>query len=439
MQKSWSNHETIIKALTENSLAPIVDLPRDLRRHPFSGRYGFIRESRARWAGQSLESQTFRQFNFKLLGGGADFSARQAELKAVVECAERYATTICAPDDVSLSKGEALEEAIPVEAFPKFSEAEMAASPDLLRPYDKSAEIRWVKGFCCQTRKIMSIPLVMTHFVGHPLEAERFCLPISTGVAAHHMRDHAIRAAILEVIERDVIATTWLARLPLRKLRIDDDIPIDIAETVRQSFRTSSPITILVSDGEFGVPSFYAVRQFPLRDAIATIVGCATKFDPIDGIRKAMTEVFSVECALRNYLTYNARVDSPDFCMSIEDGALYMAAPSRIDAFDFLIKADQSICLSTIRAESYVYAGLKKFVRHLQDAGLTLYLRDITPPEVMQAGISVVRALIPELMPFSCLHRGRYLGTPRLFQKTEAVLGKRFTTKDVNPLPQPFA
>ncbi|UYH50880.1 YcaO-like family protein [Candidatus Kirkpatrickella diaphorinae] len=439
LQNRRSDDVRIIKNLTEESLAPIVDRPFDLRRHAFSGRFGYIRESRARWAGQSVEDQTFGQFRFKLLGGGADFSAQQAALKAVIECAERYASAVCAPRDIKLAKGEALHDAIPVEKFPRFSEEEIARSPDLLGQYDAGAEIRWVKGFCCQTRRIVSIPLVMTHFVGHPLEAEQFCLPISTGVAAHTQRDKAILAAILEVIERDVIATTWLARLPLRRLIMDDDIPIDLAETVRQAQRSSSPLTILVSDGEFGVPSFYAIRQFPQRNDITTMVGCATKLDPVEGIRKAISEVFSVELALQNHLLTRSPVASPEDCTNIVDGALYMAAPSRMDAFDFLLQTEQSTRLSALRASMPSFSGLKEFIRALQGAGLSLYLCDITPDDIADAGIHVVRALIPELMPFSCLHRGRYLGTPRLFQKAETVLGRPFALSNVNPMPQPFA
>jgi ribosomal protein S12 methylthiotransferase accessory factor len=64
---------------------------------------------------------------------------------------------------------------------------------------------------------------------------------------------------------------------------------------------------------------------------------------------------------------------------------------------------------------------------------------DLTTDELRDAGLRVVRVVVPQLMPISFTHRARYLGTPRLSAYVARRTGAPFTEADVNPAPLPFA
>jgi ribosomal protein S12 methylthiotransferase accessory factor len=64
---------------------------------------------------------------------------------------------------------------------------------------------------------------------------------------------------------------------------------------------------------------------------------------------------------------------------------------------------------------------------------------DLTADEVRDAGLWVVRVIIPELVPISFVHRARYLGTPRLVEQASRARGHVAGRIALNDDPLPFA
>lgn len=54
-------------------------------------------------------------------------------------------------------------------------------------------------------------------------------------------------------------------------------------------------------------------------------------------------------------------------------------------------------------------------------------------------GLTVVRAIIPQLMPLSFAHRARFLAHPRLYDAPRFFGRDALAEADLNPFPQPFA
>lgn len=75
----------------------------------------------------------------------------------------------------------------------------------------------------------------------------------------------------------------------------------------------------------------------------------------------------------------------------------------------------------------------------LAAAGMEAFLLDMTPSDIRPFGITVVRALVFELMPISYASRFRYLGHRRLGDFAKWAGLDLDTDVDVNNLPQPFA
>ena len=93
---------------------------------------------------------------------------------------------------------------------------------------DKRSKIRWVRGLLPDTGEVVYIPAVMVYsHLGNRLPGERFWLPTSTGCAAEVSYERALLSAIYEAIERDAISITWLQKLALPRIQIDN-VPAEL-------------------------------------------------------------------------------------------------------------------------------------------------------------------------------------------------------------------
>ncbi len=132
--------------------------------------------------------------------------------------------------------------------------------------------------------------------------------------------------------------------------------------------------------------------------------------------------------------------DVQDFT-GVSDGAVYMGHPSRAPAFDFLLGTPASRRLSEMPnlATGDPDEDLRVVLSRLDAAGLDSYLVDLTPDEAIRAGMTVVRAVIPGLLPLSFTYRSRFLGSPRLYEAPVRMGYPSLPEAELNPWPQPFA
>jgi ribosomal protein S12 methylthiotransferase accessory factor len=82
----------------------------------------------------------------------------------------------------------------------------------------------------------------------------------------------------------------------------------------------------------------------------------------------------------------------------------------------------------TDRSTGRVLADLEYCIERLGDAGYEVIVADITTPEIAEVGFSVVRVIVPGLIPLHSDHRYPFLGARRL----SAV------PYPLNPFPHPF-
>jgi ribosomal protein S12 methylthiotransferase accessory factor len=126
---------------------------------------------------------------------------------------------------------------------------------------------------------------------------------------------------------------------------------------------------------------------------------------------------------------------------SLYDGATYMGRPEQRPEFDFLLQSPsrRSLSAMSIQAPEAEAARLRFLVARLRDLDMEAVAVDLTSDELREAGLWVVRVVIPKLMPMSTIYRARFLGHPRLYAYPEKAGFGRRTEADVNPAPQPFA
>jgi ribosomal protein S12 methylthiotransferase accessory factor len=134
------------------------------------------------------------------------------------------------------------------------------------------------------------------------------------------------------------------------------------------------------------------------------------------------------------------RATQPGEVLGVVAGALESGPLDRRHRFDFLLEGPRPVRTpSDLPRPGPAEQPLAWLLDRLHRAGCEVVAVDLTTDEARQVGASVVRVLVPELMPLSFAHRARYLAHPRLYAAPAAMGHPVLDEADVNPLPQPFA
>jgi ribosomal protein S12 methylthiotransferase accessory factor len=365
-------------------------------------------------------------------GAGSDLEPEITWVKAVAEAAERYATIAFDERDFVVASGDELgDAAIDLDRIPRCSARELADPRCPLRAPDRAAPIRWVRGWSLTARRERYVPAIMTHLYLTPRPEERFWIPISTGVATHVEPSAALVSAICEGIERDAIARTWLGRRPLASLTAPTDADGRLGEALRRVRASHVTQELYDATTELGVPTVLSLQRAPGHATCKIAVTCATAPTVEEAIVGAIREAAPSRAALA--AARDVPADVADF-HDLVHGAVWHGRRDDLSAFAFLRESGRSVATSDIAPicdSAAPSARLRALLARLDSLGMEAIALDLTTDELRDAGLWVVRVVIPELVPISFVHRARYLGTPRL--------AAELAEHDVNPDPLPFA
>lgn len=366
-------------------------------------------------------------------GAGSDVEENKGRIRALAECLERYANFIFRRSEIVTGTWLELgETAMNIATLPRCSETEYDDPQSPINPPPANQPIRWVPSLSLNDGSEKYVPLVCTHLVRRPWKAELFTNPISTGVAAHFSREKAILSAICEVVERDAIASIWLARLPVQRFEPPQE------KLVEWGLRDDSAIKTLFFDATFdcGVRTVYLLQLCDHHPTASQIIGCATDFSLETACKKVVRETLCYRTKFEQEIAIPDQIE--DF-MHLQDGAAYMGRPEHRQAFAFLYERPVEPMPEESPAGLTDLEQLRVVLGKLNALRMDAYIVDMTTDELRDIGLWVVRVIIPQLMPMSPIYRARFLGTPRLYQLAEKFGRPGLTLEDVNPYPQPFA
>ena len=185
--------------------------------------------------------------NFDGAGGAID--PRLARHIAIVESLERYSSCSWAEEELIWDTPAGLgDAAVGPDCWPACSPTELADPRCGLIASDPRVPLRWVRGWSLTRGREVFVPAILV-YLNFPVRtpSERFTNPVSTGTAAHSDLREAVLGGLLEVVERDAIALTWLQRLRLPEVVVDiGDLGPDVAEYHRVG--TSTELTVHLRD-----------------------------------------------------------------------------------------------------------------------------------------------------------------------------------------------
>jgi ribosomal protein S12 methylthiotransferase accessory factor len=296
-----------------------------------------------------------------------------------------------------------------------------------------------VRGLELTTGQPIWVPAVMAAYrISTISDAERFTYRISTGFSIHTDPVEAVVGGICEIIERDAVALTWLQRLPLPRLdrQVRSATLEDLMAWGDQHF---VQIHLFDATTDLGVPTVYALYVAAHDQRANHIVASATARNLTTAAEKACIEAL----VLRNLYHSDEPIpgDFADFT-AIDHGARYMGDTARAEAFAFLTDdTDErpiAPCPSTDLAEAPDDA-LAQLIEIFAAREMPVAVVDRTPPDLLDAGLTCVSVVIPDLQPMSLLPLAQFKGHQRLYQGPARMGYRVLPEEELNPWPQPFA
>ena len=446
---------SLARAASLESPVGLVSRTAELAQAPgepaFSIWTGFLGDLSAPLRSQTTWNHRVESGNIDGAGGAID--ADLARHIAIVESLERYSSCSWEAEELIWDTPAGLgEAAIGPERWPACSPAELADPQCGLIPSDPRIPLRWVRGWSLTRGREVFVPAVLVYLklpVRSP--SERFINMVSTGTAAHSDLREAVLGGLLEVVERDAIALTWLQRLRLPEVVVDPaDLDPEAAEYHRVG--TSTELTVHLRDAttDYGIPILYAVQTSEVDTELAQVVAATCDLDPQRALAKIHRELVSLRIALRSHARSPRAKEVTGQDMTVVGGALADAAPSMRHVFDFLLEGPRparrlaDVGRPELRSTREPAPGsaadpLARVVSALERAGSEAVVVDITTDEARQVGMHVVKALVPEAVPLSFSHHARYLATPRLYEAPRAMGLTAHDEAGINPVRQPFA
>jgi ribosomal protein S12 methylthiotransferase accessory factor len=332
-------------------------------------------------------------------GFGAAPDRTVADALAVLECAERF--SLLREESGSSAQGTWTElrgEAVDPRELGLYRPEQYDRFDGGIRPFDENEILEWIP---LRDRAAGRDRLVPVEFV-HPaarLHRPPLVAETSSGTAARASATDALDAALCEVVERDALMLAWHRRAPIRVMP-----PSQAVRPGLDALNEAGWLTALLRiDQDLPLPCVLAVALQGTRFRHG--LGCHP--DAIEAARHALREV-SAGVGLSGRAESFVHLPLSQVRTPADHLALYDGGPLHPHIRAFLESALPALPSAPTSVVTQRPADV------LATAGYDILWRDIAPPALRDAGLSVVRALVPGLVPLSFGHHRLRLGVQRL-------------------------
>lgn len=385
--------------------------------------------------------------SFKLQGGGGARTLEVALAAAMGEAVERYSMLFYSRNEMVTACFRDLgHRAVAPEELRLHSAEQVAAEPDRLDDFDESSQLAWVEGFSLTHRRARFVPAALVYQGFRPAPGEaRIGNNGSSGLAAAASREEAILSALYECIERDAFTLSWLWRRCGRKLQIDDQALTTFLDRQFQWCHPKVKLTFHELTLDVPIPVILALLSRPIEGGPVLCIGASARLDPREAAWKAVLEAGQSVPYLRSLRQSEPGwKPAPDYADvdSFERHVLcYLRQPELLSpALSFFedCKAEAKLSDLPICSTGRVLSDLHACVELLAGLGSEVIAVDITPPDVREVGLHVVRVVTTRLMPLHGQHRSPFLGVRRLWELPLRWGWSLLSRDQLNPFPHPF-
>ena len=374
------------------------------------------------------------------IGAGKGDTLLQAQTSAIGEALERYCSSQVDTRALCFAPASQLTApAIEPASLVLYSTEQYARLP--FRRPEANMPLTWIPGFSLSDEP-RYLPASMVYFGYQGADgSEIFTMSTSNGLAAGPDLDSAIRAGVLELLERDAFLVTWMNRLPAPEIKLDS-LTGPASQAIRHYARHGVDVRVFRLLNGFPVHACMAVGFDREGSMPAAVVGLGCDLDPVAAVRRAVMELAQVRPGIVHRCWERPpALERYDEVRSLEDHTLFMAMPEHLREFDFLLNGANHVPLSAL--DNYATDSARKDVetcgRSLAAAGIELTYVDLTTADLTEFPVKVVRVLATHLQPMHFGVGNERLGGERLFTIARELgfATNRRTASELNPCPHP--
>ncbi|TXH02069.1 MAG: hypothetical protein E6R05_04700 [Candidatus Moraniibacteriota bacterium] len=383
-------------------------------------------------------------------GGGTGYTADEALLKSIAEALERYSLSVIDFSHMVIGSYRDLgpRRAIQPEQFCPFSQNQIEQPEFARHRISQDIVFGWVKSKELVTHTERFIPAQTVYLsYGTAFPEDPVFLGASTnGAAAGSSYDAALYRALCEAIERDGLLIFWLNTLAPPRINLESITIPKVQEQIAILKKYKFNLTILDITTDLNLPSFAAVLTDSFGE-IAVSISAVADFDIPRAFEKLMLEILKFphfkkierEGLSKVNSVYNNAASSID---TIADRRGLWSSQTMRPRIDFFlngpVKSYREL-QSPIRGGSYREKN-QYIVKMLAQKQYSCFVVDVTASEARDAGLIVVKVVIPDLVPLYFHEYQKPLGINRLYS-VPVLLGYRSnvnTEKSLNQIPHPF-
>ncbi len=373
----------------------------------------------------------------RIQGGGVDTCREGAMIAAVGECFERYCPMIYNREELKLSTFSQLQKegvrAVPPDRFSLFSQEQYKTKGFLFEPIDDESLMNWVWGYSLTDDEPVLVPaafVFLPYVYPNRKEGEVVVTPsISTGLACRDTLDSAVLYGVLEVIERDALALTWICQIPAPEINIEEVEAL--GEFLNRFNHMGGEFHLFDITTDIAVPVVLGIGFFSHPGQPAAVTGASCRPILRSAAVKALTEIGQEYPVAKWLMRTNRKYEySPSYAdvTDFDNHVHFYTKKDNLNRFNFLFEGkrkrkrkDLSGCDHHVK---------KEIIQLLKDRAMDVIAVDLTTPDVRELGFYAVRVIVPQLQPLNGDYRYRALGGKRLH--TYRGLEK------CNPFPHPF-
>lgn len=359
--------------------------------------------------------------------GGTDEDPLIAELKAIMEALERWASGVIPEAELLKSTARKIGvNALNPQEVVAYTRKQYAHKLFPLKPFSTERKYHWKSVMTFPGRQTQYLPLECLYYPVPPkLTRFPYTFANSSGVAAGFSFKEALMRSIYEVIERDAFMLTWINRLSMPKIQIEtlpEKERLRIHKLEELGYRIH-----LVNLTRDLVPVVLAIAVHDTKKP-ALVLGAASNFNFLTAMSKAISEVeYILYWALR-YPDDVRTFEDPRKVMDVLDHMALYASQRYLSKAGFLWEGPEIPCPDdTLISKKH---ELEKLLQTLESNGKQLIVADLTPPSLREYGVWVIRSIPLGLVPISFGYEMEPLGMKRIREvvgKGDGWQGKPFT------------
>lgn len=304
--------------------------------------------------------------------------------------------------------------------------------------FDEDIELYWDKCVDILNGEEIYCPASFI-YLPWTIEDKWITVGTSTGLAAHTNWHKALLTALYEIVERDSFVLTWYQKIVSPKIFISQDI----SEYINERFPASYEWHFFDITYDLEIPTVFGICYGESEYGKFVAVGTATRSTVAEALKKVILEIGQGVGYFR-YLLGEKKdwipSDNYNEILNFEDHSIfYIKRPDLIHVLDIWKNAKPSIEIDfNEKDKKNTLENIELILSKLNKKNYNVLVKDITTPDVNQAGFYSLRVVVPQLLQMGGAYPFYFLGGNRLYEVPKQLGYTANSYDDLNKFPHPF-